>query len=259
MTRTPFAALAETDASADNAWYRQHAYDPPFLKVIAPEDHSVLIEWHHETRRRYPNAGSSGVEMMTLLTGLIMSSEIKRVVQCGHYVGFSTLLIGMIGRCMNRQRLLYTVDVAEGPSSYTQSWVEQAGLTELVKVAVHDSSDPVCVDEAREYLGGPPELVYVDSSHQYNHTRAELMQWWEQLPPGGLLVMDDVSGWAASFDQTGKGGSHRAAVEFSRAHAPNGVILNASLYAELNAKLVYTDVCGFGLFQKPYPFASAAR
>lgn len=259
MTRTPYAALAESDPSLENAWYRHHKYDPPFLRVISDEDHATLIEWHQETRRRYPDAGSSGVEMMTLLTGLIMSSEIKRVVQCGHYVGFSTLLLGMIGRHMDRQRFLYTVDVAEGPSSYTQSWVDKAGLSELVSVAVHDSSDPVCIGEAREYLGGSPDLVYIDSSHQYDHTRAELAQWWSELPPGGLLVMDDVSGWAASYDRTAKGGSHRAAAEFARLHAPNGVVLNSSLYPELGARLVYTDICGFGLFQKPYPFAGEAR
>jgi hypothetical protein len=70
--------------------------------------------------------------------------------------------------------------------------------------------------------------------------------------------MDDVSGWAAGFDRTAKGGSHRAAMEFRQHHAPNGVIVNSSLYPELPSKLVYTDVCGLGLFQKPYPFSTVA-
>jgi predicted O-methyltransferase YrrM len=160
---------------------------------------------------------------------------------------------------MGLRNHLYTVDIDETSSVYTRAWVERAGLGDLIKVSVHDSANQKCTNEARDYLGGQPQLVYIDSSHQYDHTRAELMLWWEELPPGGLLVMDDVSGWASDFDRTKKGGSHRAAVEFARTHSPNGVILNQSLYKESNATLVYTDVCGFGLFQKPYPFASPSR
>jgi predicted O-methyltransferase YrrM len=221
--------------------------------MISPEDHETLIAWHEQTRAEWPNAGASGVEMMTMLTGLILSSGLTRIVQCGHYVGFSTLLLGMIGRQMGVSKFLYSVDIAEVPSAYTRRWLEKAGLTN-VEVAVHDSADPVCVQEAAQFLGGPPQLVYVDSSHQYEHTRRELVQWWAALPPGGLLVMDDVSAWAAAFDSTKKGGSHRAAAEFRQHHAPNGAILNGTLHQGAQSSLIYTDVCGFGLFQKPYAF-----
>lgn len=255
MQRSPFALFAERELSPDNDWYRLHSYDPPFLRVIPEEDHQTLIGWYTETKATYPNTGASGVEIMTLLTGLVMSTGINRVVQCGHYVGFSALLLAMVARQMGTGRFLYTVDIDPVPSAFTQRWIERAGLAEKVMVAVHDSSDPVCIDEAQTFLGGKPQLVYVDSSHQYDHTRSELMLWWEALPPGGLLAMHDVSGWAARFDRTGKGGSHRAAMEFRQHHAPNGVILNSNLYPGLGAKLVYTDICGFGLLQKPYPFA----
>lgn len=259
MPRSRFALIAEQDNSPDNAWYRHHAYDPPFLKVISDEDHQTLIDWHAETKATYPNAGASGVEMMTMLTGLIMAAGIRRMVQCGHYVGFSTLLLGMIARQMGQDRFLYTVDIDPRSSAFTQKWIELAGLTKNVTMAVRDSSNPICAAEARTFHGGDPQLVYIDSSHQYDHTRAELMLWWNALPQGGLLVMDDVSGWAASFDRTGKGGSHRAAMEFRQHHAPNGVILNSSLYPDIGAQLVYTDICGLGIFQKPYPFSLEER
>jgi predicted O-methyltransferase YrrM len=163
--RSSFALVAEQDLSPDNAWYRHHAYDPPFLRVISNEDHQTLIDWHTETKATYPNAGASGVEMMTMLTGLVMSTGITRMVQCGHYVGFSTLLLGMIARQMGLQRSLYTVDIDPESTAYTRKWIEKVGFAEDIMVALHDSSDPICAEEARAFLGGEPQLVYIDSSH----------------------------------------------------------------------------------------------
>ncbi|WP_084673639.1 class I SAM-dependent methyltransferase [Sphingomonas sp. MM-1] len=254
MTRTPYATVAAQTPGADNNWFRAHPYDPPFLHVLSAEDHDILIAWLRQTSEQWPNSGASSIDTITMLTGLMMSSGIKRVVQCGHYVGFSTLLLGMIARRMGIGTKLYTVDIDPKSSAYTSSWLERAELSDIVQVAVRDSSDPICAKEAAAFLGGAPQLVYIDSSHQYDHTRQELELWWEALPPGGLLVMDDVSGLSADFDRTKKGGSHRAAMEFRSHTAPNAVILNSTHYLENKHPTVFRGVCGLGLFQKPYPF-----
>ena len=251
MFHTAFAKIAAQDSSPDSTWYRAQPYDPPFLRVISDADDQTLIDWYAETKATYPNAGASGVEMMAMLTGLVMGAGIKHMVQCGHYVGFSTLILGMIARQMGAERFLYTVDIEPEPSAYTAKWLERAQLQPYVHVSVHDSSDSVCVAEALAFHGKPPQLVYIDSSHQYEHTCAELRLWWAALPPGGLLVMDDVSGWAAEFDRSKRGGSHRAAMEFRLHHAPNSIVLNSDLYSDAKGLPIYTDVCGFGLFQKP--------
>lgn len=115
-----------------------------------------------------------------------------------------------------------------------------------------DSSDPANVARAVEFLGGAPQLVYIDSSHQYEHTLAELRLWWEALPPGGIVVMDDISQLAAEFDRTHLGGSHRAALEFCQTTAANAVLLNGNFGRSTKQLLTYTDVCGLGLIQKPF-------
>jgi len=130
--------------------------------------------------------------------------------------------------------------------------VERAGLADDIRIAVRDSSEPINVSEAVTFLGGAPQLVYVDSSHQYEHTMRELALWCEALAPGGLIVMDDISQWAAEFDRTGLGGSHRSALEFSQVTAANGVLVNAGFGRRTGRPLVYTDICGFGLLQKPF-------
>lgn len=250
--RTKFGQLAEKSNGDDTAWYRNHSYDPPFLLMMEDADQDTLVAWHERTFAEWPNAGSSGVEMMAMLTSLIMSNGIDRIVQCGHYVGFSTLIMGFIGRKMGSRNFLYSVDLDPVPSEYTRGWVERAGLSNDVMIAVRDSSDPVNVAEAVAYLGGAPQLVYIDSSHQYEHTMRELDLWWDALAPGGLIVMDDISQWAAEFDRTNLGGSHRAALEFCQTKAANSVLLNGGFGRGSKGPLIYTDVCGFGLLQKPF-------
>lgn len=244
--------MAAQDGGVDSTWFRNHDYDPPFLLMMSSEEQDLLVEWHKHTTSIYPNAGASGVEMLTMLSGLILSAGIDRVVQCGHYVGFSTLILGFIGRKMGSSQFLYTVDLAPEPSAHTAAWVAKAGLDNDIKIAVRDSSASQNVEEATAFLRGAPQLVYIDSSHQYEHTMRELKLWWDTLPPGGLLVMDDISLWASEYDSTGLGGSHRAALEFCKSTAGNSVLLNSNFGRETDRPLVYTDVCGFGLIQKPY-------
>lgn len=250
--RTKFGQVATSSESVDTEWFRRHTYDPAFLYALPEADHDVLIAWHEQTISEWPNAGASGIEMMSLLTSLIMGSKFDRVVQCGHYIGFSTLIMGFIGRQMGLSQFLYTVDLDPKPSAYTQTWVQRAGLASDIMIAVRDSSDPINVSDARDFLGGAPQLVYIDSSHQYEHTLRELELWWDALQPGGLIVMDDVSQWAAEFDSTALGGSHRAALEFCQTKAGNSVLLNSGFGRQTDRTLVYTDLCGFGLIQKPY-------
>ena len=252
MARTIFGEMASKQSGVDYSWFHNKTYDPPFLHVMDKADHELLVAWQERTSAEWPNAGSSGVEMMSMLSGLVMSAGLTRIVQCGHYVGFSTLVLGFIGRKMNSKKFLYSVDLDPVASAYTQQWVEKASLGIDVKIAVRDSSDPQNVSDAIEHLGGAPQLVYIDSSHQYEHTLKELKLWWEALLPGGLIVMDDISQWAAEYDATGLGGSHRAALEFCQTTAANSVLLNGNFGRTSANPLVYTDVCGFGLLQKPY-------
>ncbi|MEY2504751.1 MAG: hypothetical protein QOG27_1031, partial [Verrucomicrobiota bacterium] len=71
---------------------------------------------------------------------------------------------------------------------------------------------------AREYLGGDPELIVLDSSHEYQATLDELDLWYPALAAGGLLILHDVSRFAVDFDVTKQGGVLRAFTEWRKAH-----------------------------------------
>ncbi len=89
---------------------------------------------------------------------------------------------------------------------------------------------PGMADEAAAVLGGPPELVLVDSSHAYSHTLAELGTCGRRAcPSGALVLLHDASEFATAFDPTAKGGVRRAIAEWLPDHpAMAGLTLNGA-------------------------------
>src|SRR5205085_9510192 len=92
-------------------------------------------------------------------------------------------------------------------------WIARADLRDFVEIAEGSSLDAASVEAARKYLGDDPELIVLDSSHEHRSTLAELDLWYPALAPGGLLVLHDVSEFAAGFDVTGEGGEFAHVVE----------------------------------------------
>jgi cephalosporin hydroxylase len=104
----------------------------------------------------------------------------------------------------------------------------------------------------RDYFGGAPELIFLDSSHEYRQTLDEIEAWYPALAPGGLIVLHDTSEFAASFDVTKQGGVRRALREWRDSHPEVEVIsLNHNIPAMETPQMIYQDFCGVGLIQKP--------
>lgn len=107
-----------------------------------------------------------------------MGSGINRVVQCGHYAGYSTLLLGFMMRKMGFRRSLFSVDIDARVTEYTYQWLQEADLLDYVNLHVGNSTDKDLPDLARAYFGNRDIcLVFIDSSHQYQHTLNELDLW----------------------------------------------------------------------------------
>ena len=102
----------------------------------------------------------------------------------GTHAGYSSLLLGFYLRQMHAQRGLFTFEIDEPLCRFAREWLERAGLTELVKVELRSSLDPASPGLARAYLGGAPELVFLDSSHEYRQTLNEIEAWYPALGRG---------------------------------------------------------------------------
>ena len=234
-------------------WHRVPAanYNPIPYSMLDAAEWDILEAWFNDTEQKFESTGEANVPPLSLLIGLISGSAISRVVQCGHYVGYSTLLLGFLFRKMGKKQALFSIDIDASVTEYTAEWLSLAGLDDQASLSVADSADPEGPKRAWEYFGRqPPQLVFIDSSHQYEHTLKELDLWYDQLPQGGLLVLHDTSRFAAIFDTTGNGGVFRAVSEWCAVRGINSLMLNSFVAGGSPGDYPYLDGCGLTIIQK---------
>ena len=234
-------------------WHRLPGMDyvPPVYGWLRDEEWSIVREWYAQTDSS-GQVGEAAVPLISLLHGLVMGNRAARIVQLGTHAGYSALLLGFMLRRMKAERALFTLDIDRELCDVARSWIDRAGLREFVALAEGNSLDPASVTQAREYLGGPPELIILDSSHEYSATVQELDLWYEAIAPGGLLVVHDVSRFAQSFDVTQSGGVRRAFDEWRVANSSaETFLLNGEARSMELPRPFYKDACGVGLIHKP--------
>ncbi|HTD86362.1 MAG TPA: class I SAM-dependent methyltransferase, partial [Candidatus Binatia bacterium] len=166
--------------------------------------------------------------------------------------GYSTLLIGFMLRRMHVRRGLFTLDYDPAVVAITKSWLNRAGLEPFVQNAEILSTSRGALDEAVKYLGGLPQLIILDTSHEYQATLDEHNLWYPLLAPGGLFLLHDASQFAMQFDATGEGGVHRAFHEWRAANpAVEAIMLNGESHTMEGTRPLYKDACGLAILHKP--------
>jgi len=224
---------------------------PPIYSDLAEEEWRVLEDWYDETNRT-GEVGEVAVPLISLLQGLILGNRATHIVQLGTHAGYSSLLLGFMLRRMRAPRGLFTLENDPHFCTVARNWIERARLRDFVAVSEGNSLALESVTAAKEYLGAAPEIIILDTSHEYRSTLRELDLWFAALGPGGLLVLHDVSRFAQSFDRTGEGGVRRAFDEW-RAGKPGieTFLLNGEARSMDAPRPFYKDACGLGLIHKP--------
>ncbi|MEO6971780.1 MAG: class I SAM-dependent methyltransferase [Chthoniobacterales bacterium] len=239
-------------------WHRLPGMDfvPPIYADLAEAEWEIVRAWYEETDRS-GLIGECAVPLISLLHGLVMGNRCARIVQLGTCSGYSSLLLGFMLRRMNLPDGLFTLDIDPDLCSLTQRWLERAGLTSFVTVAEGNSLDPALLAAAQQHFGGAPELILLDSSHEYRATVRELDLWYPALQDGGLFLVHDVSLFAVGFDVTGQGGVRRAFNEWRRQNPQaEAICLNGESRTMDLPRPLYKDACGLGLIHKPGGLAS---
>lgn len=233
-------------------WHRMKSakYEPPIYSSLTHAEWSIVEEWFRDTEARFTSTGEAAVPLLSLLSALIAGNGIERIVQCGHYAGYSTLMIGFLLRKMAKSKALFSIDINPEMTEYTKQWVRRGELEEIVELHVADSGTNDAADKALEFLGGAPQLVFIDSSHQYAHTIRELDLWYERVSAGGLLVLHDVSIFAATFDTTRQGGVNKAVKEWCSRQGVVSLSINSFVTAGCPGDYSYADGCGVAVIQK---------
>lgn len=240
--------------SANRYWWNNHSgarYLPPVLSSLSDTEWSILREWYEDTEKKFSSPGEISIPGISLLASLIAGNNLSSIVQCGHYVGYSTLLLGFLLRYMQNKHSLYSIDIDATVTTYTQNWVYSANLSDYVKLTVADSASSEQPTKAMEYLKKEPQLLFIDSSHRYSHTLLELELWFPHLAEGGFVVLHDASQFASEFDSSGEGGVYRAILEWSDRNNAKPFLINSFVQSTTPNRLIYRDGCGLAIFQKP--------
>ena len=234
-------------------WHRLPGMDfvPPVYSDLADEEWQVLRAWYEETDQSGV-IGECAVPLISLLHGLVLGNRIARIVQLGTCSGYSSLLLGFMLRRMNAARGLFTLDINPELCALTERWLARAGLSDFVTVALGDSCAAATLAAATDHFGAAPEMILLDSSHEYGATLAELDLWYPALETGGLFLLHDVSRFAVAFDVTQQGGVRRALAEWRRNHPEAETLcLNGESRSMALPRPLYKDACGVGLIHKP--------
>ena len=256
MSSSGDAARSRVFSSSAEArfwWHRvpRHDYVPPIYASLSDAEWDLMSAWYADTSRENL-IGECAVPIMSLLHGLTMGNGIRRLVQLGTFSGYSTLLLGFFLRQMRAEHGLCTFEIGEPLCLYTRQWIERAALDSFIRIEHRSSLDPTAPEVAREYLRGAPEMIFVDSSHEYGSTLAELELWYAELAPGGFIVLHDASEFAETFDATQRGGVQRALREWRQAHPEaEAFFMNRNVRVQETPGMIYQDFCGAGLIQKP--------
>jgi predicted O-methyltransferase YrrM len=226
-------------------------YVPPIYSELSENEWNTLRDWYAETDQ-YGPIGECAVPLLSILHGLLMGSRVTKIVQLGTCAGYSALLLGWMLKRMKAERGLFTLDIDPASCETSRRWIMRAGLQHFVEVVERNSLDPDSPAAARNYLGADPELVILDSSHEYAPTLAELDLWYEALAGGGLFVLHDVSRFAAEFDVGRQGGVGRAFSEWRKKRPEvETFCLNGGATTMELPRPLYKDACGLGLIHKP--------
>jgi predicted O-methyltransferase YrrM len=225
-------------------------YVPLIYSALNDDEWDLLSRWFDDSEHKYQGTGEAGIPAMSLLIGLITGNGIHRIVQCGHYIGYSSLMFGFYLRKMGKKHSLYSIDIDEKVTSYSQKWINEAGLNDYVRLTVNDSASVSEPDLAIAYLGGAPQLVFIDSSHQYKHTLDELDLWYPYVVPGGLIALHDTSVFAKKFDASNCGGVYKAVEEWCVRNNVQKLNINGFVDGGKPGDYPYLDGCGLTLIQK---------
>lgn len=234
-------------------WHRTPVTDyvPIPYSFLTDAEWELMQAWFDDTGVRYRNPGEANVPPLSMLIGLISGNGIQRIVQCGHYAGYSTLLLGFLLRQMGHKSSLYSIDIDDVVTAYTAGWVKRCGLEAFVHLEVSDSAQSDLPAKVTRHFGGKaPQIVFIDSSHQYAHTMKELDLWYPALPQGGMMVLHDASRFAAAFDSTGQGGVFRAVSEWCAVNGVPSIMLNSFVEGGTPGDFPYLDGCGLALIQR---------
>ena len=226
-------------------------YVPAVYGVLTDDEWAVMEEWYAETAAR-DAVGEWNPPAMSLIHGFVDGGGLRRVLQIGHYYGYSALLIGFWLRAMGGERRLVSADIDPEATAFTQRYLDRAGLGDHVTLVECDAATPDGMAAILAAFGGEmPELIVRDASYDYRVIRRELGLWVPRMASQSVMLINGTSTMASKWDESGRGGPHKAVRDWCRRRRDVSYLsLNDRVGAPGVEPSAYADGCGLGILQK---------
>jgi predicted O-methyltransferase YrrM len=143
---------------------------------------TMALKWHKELEAEYQARmveWSDIVEQMPLIREAVRQYDKPVVAELGTRTGQSTsaLLAGASATGGH----VYSMDI--GPVMVPPWWAD----TELWSFLPGDDMS----EEAADFIPGVLDVLFIDTSHTYDHTMAELRRYAPRVKPGGTILCHD--------------------------------------------------------------------
>jgi predicted O-methyltransferase YrrM len=247
--RSRLHAVSRECVRCDRAVVLNASIDIDSLRAAYHRDDQFTDLVSRRTRRRLRSImrhprfpGATDPLSLYVLGSLVTAIRPRLVLQLGTYIGFSTLVLGDILASFEQPGSLVTVDPDLTAHEIARKYTADARLSN-VRFVDGFSLEPRVTGLLHDY--GAFDLAYVDSSHEYSQTLAEIDLLFGERPlltTGGLAIFHDAARTGACFDPTGEGGVARALSEWTEAHS--------SFQLLVLQQPLFRSVCGLGFLSR---------
>lgn len=184
--------------------------------------------------------GTTPDDDIDVLAGVLLAARAKRILQFGTFLGGSGLVLADIAtQNGGPDGKLVTVDPNPEYNKNQMKFAQIAGLAGAVTTIDGTSTDPAILARLARTQW---DAIYLDTTHQFDHTYAEIRAIAPLCGPQTLFLFHDASTHAAdNLDVNKQGGVRRAIIEYC--------LLNARWQYFIFEKPAFGQF-GIGLMQK---------
>ena len=159
--------------------------------------------------------GATDPSALSLIAMIIKVCQPRKILQLGTHIGFSAIALGGVLSTSTNVGVIYTVDINKSAHIEARYYAKKAGLENIIEFIDGSSTDPDIAELLAKY--GPFDLIFIDSSHAYQHTLDELKIYVDDerfTTSLTLVALHDAGEAAKDLDPTHEGGVRGALEEW---------------------------------------------
>jgi cephalosporin hydroxylase len=126
---------------------------------------------------------------MWIIQELLFKTKPDFIIECGALLGGSAAMWAMILEQVNPNGRVISIDIEDRMGEARKLPIVKS----RVQFIVGSSTAPEVIAEVKKRVGGRKAMVVLDSNHTKEHVLNELNAYWELVPIGGYINVQDTN------------------------------------------------------------------